>query len=505
MKTILDYLERTCSSYPEKIAITDAHSEDSFHMLTERAKKIGSGLISSIKTIGQPIAVFMDKSVACLETMLGILYSGNCYVVLDTKSPGERLGKILDTLLPAAIISDEKACPICKAIVQEREIPVLLYESLKDNHVNDSELTIVYGKIIDTDPMYILFTSGSTGVPKGVVISHRAAVTYTHWVVNTFNISSETIWGSQTPFYFSMSVTDVFSTLMAGATLHIIPKMLFSFPVTLLEFLNEKKINSVYWVPSALNIVANMDALSALKPETLKKILFAGEVMQTKQLNIWRKALPDAFFANLFGPTETTDICTYYVVDRTFSDTESLPIGRACDNCGIMVVTDEGHLASTGEAGEMYVRGSFLADGYYNNPKQTQAAFILNPFNHAYPETVYKTGDLVAYNQRGELMYLSRKDFQIKHMGYRIELGEIETAINGISGIICAACIYDLEKKQIVLFYQGSPDEQYISREATLRLPAYMCPNRVVKLDKMLYNANGKIDRKTLQQICKGE
>ena len=172
-------------------------------------------------------------------------------------------------------------------------------------------------------------------------------------------------------------------------------------------------------------------------PQYLRTVLFAGEVMPVKHLNYWRKFLPDCTYANLFGPTETTDICTFYRVDRIFENDESLPIGKACDNCSVLLLTDDGREALPGEEGELIVRGSFLADGYYNDPEKTAAAFPQNPLNKAYPERVYRTGDIARLNEKGEFIYISRKDFQIKRSGYRIELGEIEAAVGSLDGVMC--------------------------------------------------------------------
>ena len=262
----------------------------------------------------------------------------------------------------------------------------------------------------------------------------------------------------------------------------------------------EKEINTIYWVPSALCIVANLGALAEADLPDLRKVMFAGEVMPMKQLNMWRKKFPDVMFANLYGPTETTDICTYYIVDRKFENTETLPIGKHCNNCDVMIIKDDGTRAGKGEEGELCARGSFLAMGYYNNPEKTNSVFVQNPLNKAYPEIIYKTGDIVKENERGEIIYISRKDFQIKHMGYRIELGEIETAINAIEGIIACACVYDEKNSKIVLFYQGNKlEEKDLLEQAKAKLPNYMCPNEIHCIDRMPYNANGKIDRKELK------
>ena len=499
-KNILDCLERTEKTYSNKLAFVDNKREITYKELLENSKRIGTYLSTNEKN--QPIAIFIDKTVSCLETMFGVLYSGNFYTVIDTKSPMERINLILNTLEPIKIITDSKNLSKLKSFGIEDNI--CLYEDMLNEKIDEKMLNQVRRKMIDTDPMYILFTSGSTGVPKGTVIAHKSVISYSNWVKETFNITSDTIWGSQTPFYFSMSITDVFSTILSGATLYIIPKMYFSFPIKLLEFINEKKINTIYWVPSALCIVANFTALDEVELPTLKKVLFAGEVMPVKQLNMWIDKLPNTMFANLFGPTETTDICTYYIVDRKFNNNENLPIGHACNNCDVIVVKEDGTEAKNGEEGELCARGSFLALGYYNNPEKTASVFVQNPLNKNYSEIVYKTGDIVKYNERGELIYLSRKDFQIKHMGYRIELGEIETAVNNIDGIIICACVYDTENSKIVLFYQGDEiEENELLEQVKNKVPAYMCPNQIIKLPRIPYNANGKIDRVNLKNMLK--
>lgn len=494
-------LERSAERFPDKNIFRDEKTDMTYTEFLNTAKSIGT-FIAKYKIIKKPIAVIAERSVGNLAAMFGVLYSGNFYTVIDSEMPTERVKAIFDTLNPAAVVVTEDCRPKLKGL--DFCGKTVYYEQAVLCSGDSGLLEKIRQKTIDTDPAYALFTSGSTGVPKGAVVSHKSVLSYVKWYADTFKIDENTVFGSQTPFYFSMSVSDVFSCVYAGAELNIIPKMLFSFPMKLLEFLNERRVNTIYWVPSALCIIANWKVLDYGELKYIKKVLFAGEVMPTRQLNYWISKLPDAIFANLFGPTETTDICTYYIVDRKFEDGETLPIGRACDNCDVFVVREDGKEAEIGEEGELYARGSFLAMGYYNNPERTAAAFVQNPLNTAYPETVYKTGDLVKYNEKGELIYISRIDFQIKHMGYRIELGEIEAAASATDGVTACAAVYDAAEDKIILVYEGKKREiTDILSDLSARLPEYMMPQTVKRIKAMPHNANGKIDRKLLSRTYK--
>lgn len=495
------WLDETAEKFSDKVAVEDAAGKITYKEYRNKSLALAREIITHNNgTIKRPVVVYLEKSKEVLVSFVGVAYSGCFYSPIDTDMPQSRVDKILEVLAPEVVITSNDL----KANFEKFNFhgSFIIYEDvpcLRD----DEEFVIPYTrKIIDTDLLYVLFTSGSTGVPKGVSICHRSVIDYTDWVTGTFNISPDDIFGNQAPFYFDNSILDIYSCMKTGATLNIIPKRLFFQPVPLLEYIRDNNINTIFWVPSALIVVSKLKAFRNVDlTKVLKRVLFCGEVMPNKQLNIWRRFLPDVTYANLYGPTEITDACTYYIVNREFSDDESLPIGIPMSNTDILVLNDDNRPVVGDEVGELCVRGTSLAMGYYNNPEKTREAFVQNPINKAVPEVIYRTGDLVKYNEYGELIYLSRKDFQIKHLGHRIELGEIETAVSSLEEVTLNCCLYDERRQQIVLFVDVDIDRASIKERIENLVPEYMIPGRVIYIENMPINANGKIDRVKLKEL----
>ncbi|MCM1121763.1 MAG: amino acid adenylation domain-containing protein [Eubacterium sp.] len=499
MKANVTYwLDESAARLPDKIAFADERKSVTFAQLRAQAMALATQMLE-MGLFQKPVVIYLEKGVDVLVSFMGAAYGCNFYSPIDIDMPASRVNKILEVLQPSLVITTAELCKTFADYAYAGEY--LIFEEAVCAPVDEQIVEAARCRGIDTDLLYVLFTSGSTGIPKGVTINHRSVIDYIDWVTETFDITEEDSFGNQAPFYFDNSILDIYSTIKSGATTYIIPKNLFAQPVLLLEYLKEKKINTIFWVPSALIVVAKLKAFRNVDlSDTLHRVLFCGEVMPNKQLNTWRQYLPDVLYANLYGPTEITDACTYYIVDREFADDEPLPIGIPMANTDILVLNEKDELAKDDEIGELCVRGTSLSMGYYNNPEKTKEAFVQNPLNPAVPETIYRTGDLVKYNEYGEIVYLSRKDFQIKHMGHRIELGEIETAVSSLGEIALCCCLYDEKRQKIVLFIEEELEKAYINEQLSGLVPEYMLPGKVISLAKMPINANGKIDRVKLKE-----
>lgn len=494
---ILEYLDNIVKIYPERIAYANETTELSFRSVYDNARAIGSFLHNEGK-YKEPVVVFMKKHPDMIVAFLGVVYGGCFYVPIDEEMPRHRIELIFQNLNPRAVICDDTTIESVNNFKFDGS--VYRYKDMIKYPVNEDALNYIRGRSIDTDPIYIVFTSGSTGKPKGVVACHRSVIDYIETLTEVLEISEDTVFGNQTPLYVDACLKEIFPTLKYGAKTYIIPKELFMFPIKLVEFLNRYRINTICWVVPALTLISGLGAFDKVVPEHLHTIAFGSEVFPIKQFNIWKKTLPNARFINLYGPTEATGMSCYYVVDREFALDEAIPIGRPFRNTEILLLDDNDKPVKPGEQGEICIRGTSLTLGYYNDFEKTAEVFVQNPLNKAYPELIYRTGDIGKINERGELVFVSRKDYQIKHMGHRIELGEIEMVINQMEGIQSASCIFDDDKKKIILYYVGNVSKADVVNYCKEKLPRYMIPNLVEKLDFMPLTPNGKINRLALKE-----
>ncbi|WP_306598488.1 amino acid adenylation domain-containing protein [Geothrix sp. 21YS21S-2] len=500
---LLDYFwNGALRTHPAKVAIEDNGTATSFQELRQHALRCAAAIQARTGSLNEAIAVLLPKGTATIVADLGILCSGNCYTNLDVKSPAQRIRNVVENVGPALLITSRDLAEAAAGlgVAPDR---LLFVEDFPGAAYDAEAILCRLEKVIDTDPACIINTSGSTGTPKSVVLNHRSIIDFMDWLFGRFGFGPEERIGSLSPFHFDIYTLELWYTLAKGSTFVIIPEQHGIFPTRLVEFLASERISFLFWVPTVMVNISNQDTFAAAKPKALRNVLFAGEVFPTRHFNYWRRHFPEALFVNLYGPIEITVDCTYYAVDREFADEDPLPIGFPCRNTDILILDEDGRPAPPGTQGELCVRGTSLAMGYWNDPEKTRKAFVQNPLNTRYPELIYRTGDLVHLNAAGEILFDGRKDFQVKHLGYRIELGEIEhVLVNSVEDIANACVLYDRDRKEIVLVFESArqvtPAE--IRKRLQQVLPKYMLPTVFHQVEAMVRNPNGKIDRKRLQE-----
>ena len=492
MKNVLELLQKAVERHPQKTAIVDKYREVTFAELDQKARKIGVAICKQ-GIVNAPIGVIASRDADTVIYFLGALFSGNFYVPIDPGMPLEKKRLILEDADIHVIVGKKEKRHLLDAISFNG-----VYLSIDDMCDEMAPMP----NTGDNDPAYMVYTSGSTGRPKGVLKSHKSLLSFVEAYAGTFDFSPDEIIGNQTPFCFDASAKDIYVMLYLGCTLDILPTTLFTLPPDLIDYLNEHRISFVSWVPTALSLVAQLNPFSYVKPTTLKKVFFVGEVMPMKHLNKWRQALPDIQYVNLYGQSELAGICCYYEVEGIFADTDTLPIGKPLSNCDMYLLNGEQIITEADQIGELYICSDAIALEYFHDIDKTNASFVYRDFGNGLVRC-FKTGDLAQYDDRGNLIFASRTDLQIKHMGHRIELGEIETLAGALREVHRCCCVYDSDKRKIVLFCELAQGIQMksieIKRLLREKLSDYMLPGKVIVVEKLPLNANGKIDRQQLK------
>ena len=494
MKNVLKYLERFASERPDHKAISLADEGYTFAELKEVSSRLGAR-IKECGIKGRPIGVLADRNANTIMYFMAVLYSGNYYVPIDPDMPDNKKQAIIDDADLKIILGDEALEEKIERISFSGD-----YLSVKDCADTACDMP---ENTEDLDPLYMVYTSGSTGKPKGVLKSHGAQISFIEHYRHTFGFTGDEIIGNQTPFFFDASAKDIYLMLCTGASMEIIPTQKFALPPELIDYMNVKKISFASWVPTAISIVAQLNPFSMMKPEYLKRLFFVGEVMPMKHLNKWRKALPDIQYVNLYGSSEMAGICCYYEVKDKFEDNQILPIGKPLEGAHVYLLDERGVITEPDKVGEIYLVSDTLALEYYHDPEKTAAAFMIKDFGNG-PQRCYRTGDLASFDREGNLIFAARTDSQIKHMGHRIELGEIEAIAGALPEIDRCCCLYNGEKRRIVLFCELQKDCEstgvQIKSLLKKHLSAYMVPGKVIVMDHLPLNANGKINRQELRE-----
>lgn len=513
-KTILDIFENTAVIHGKRLAVKDPVRELTYGELFEQAQRmaaeVGEVLYpeedAEVET-GFPIAILAEKSCSELAAVLASIYAGSFYVCINPEQTESRISSILNVLEPRLVIVEDKQKEKLSQAGYEGKTLSLnsLVEKAEQGETSEAammKLMKIRRKITSNDPLYGIFTSGSTGTPKCVLVEQQSVMDFIRHFVEIFEFTEEDVIGNQAPFDFDVSVKDIYSAWMTGASLLLIPREYFSTPPRLLDYICDNHVTNLTWAVSALCIISGLKGFGYRVPTELKRVMFSGEVMPIKQLTIWQENLPETKFVNLYGPSEITCNCTYFPVERRYGKEEKLPLGKVFPGRTVVLLDEEDRpVKAAGVPGEICVMGESLAREYYHNPDQTAKHFVMYTDDDGSTGRMYRTGDLAVLDEAGEMIFAGRKDFQIKHMGHRIELEEIELQMNALEGVRQSCCSYDAKRSRLSAYYTGDAVASEVHRQLKEKLPAYMVPWKFHHVKEFRLNKNGKIDRKVLTEL----
>jgi amino acid adenylation domain-containing protein len=502
-------LDASAERYPDKPAIHARGRSLTYAALRARASQLGHLLRERGVQRGDRVGILFPKAVESVIAMLGVLEAGAVYVPLDPHAPARRTTGIAENCgLRALITTAERLAALPPLAVET--VVLVSGEARGEGQVPwaalDAFPTSPPPRVgIESDLAYILYTSGSTGQPKGVMLTHRNALTFVDWCAATFDVRPDDQLSNHAPLHFDLSVFDVYNTLEAGATVSMIPEEVAVFPGRLAALIEERGITVWYSVPSALVYLLLHGELGARRLDRLRLVLFAGEVFPMKYLRQLADLLPGAALYNLYGPTET-NVCTCHRVDRfRLAGQERLPIGRACANTETLALDADLRPVGPGETGELYVRGPSVTPGYWGDPDKTRRALVPNPLQPQLGERLYRTGDLVTADEHGEYLFLGRRDSQVKSRGYRIELGDVEAALYAHPAVAEAAVIAvpDVELGSRLRGFVALRSGEALTAGALQThcaglVPRYMVPESIAVRTSLPKTSTGKTDRTQL-------
>jgi amino acid adenylation domain-containing protein len=514
-------LTQSAAREPEREAAVFQDQRLTYAELDARSTRLARLLAAQGVRRGDRVGLYLQKSLPSIVGIYAILKLGAAYVPIDPGAPTPRMGYILRNCgVRCLITSSDRLGRLRQAFATDNPLETLVladWDASREANGPAGARLVPWGAAdgesaeplpldaIDTDLAYILYTSGSTGEPKGVMLSHRNALTFVDWAAARFAVTPGDRLSNHAPLHFDLSILDLFVAAHAGATLVLIPADTALFPRPLAQLIQDAGITIWYSVPSALILMLTHLELATLDLSRLRLILFAGEVFPVKYLRQLHQAVPHAALFNLYGPTET-NVCTYYEVQDVPADrTEPFPIGRACENTEVFAVNEAGARCAVGEVGELYARGSTVMRGYWGRPEDTARALAQNPLQAHFRDPAYRTGDLVKLDANGDYLFLGRRDNQIKSRGFRIELGEIETALYNHPGVREAAAVAIPDEvignriqAFVALDEAAAVAASELERHCKQALPHYMVPEQIALRPALPKTSTGKIDRRAL-------
>lgn len=518
---LYDPVTKHARRQPDAIAVVEADKRITYAELEQRSNQLARSLAASGCKPGDRVCFPIPKSINAAVAVIGILKAGCIYTPLDVSSPSVRLARIIDSCEPKVLLSTTAHLNVLKdAVADFDQAPVVgvvdsdnVPEWAGAGSFNESEIAAESSDhfSVHANPdstAYILFTSGSTGVPKGVPISHSNVTSFVDWANGYFDVGTADRLSGHTSLHFDLSVYDLFGAISAGAELHLVPPEASLLPTTTADFIRTSELSQWFSVPSVLNYMYKFDVVKQDDFPALKRILWCGEVLPTPALIYLMERLPHVTFANLYGPTETTIASSYYTVPSIpSSPAEQVPIGVSCGGESLFILDEKLKQVGNGETAELYIGGVGLSTGYWRDDAKTREAFLTAPPELG-TDRIYKTGDLAYSGEDGLIHFVGRSDTQIKSRGYRIELGEIGTALNGIQSLIESAVVAvesdGFEGTAICCAYVPSENSEIepsdISDSLRSLIPDYMVPTKWKRYDRLPKNSSGKIDRVALKK-----
>ena len=499
----LEHLEETARRLPDKTAFYDDRESMSFRQLMKLAQQIGSRLAEATGP-RKPVALLMDaRSIRNLPAIYGTLYAGCAYAPLDITMPPERLKLLLDLMQPSVVLADEKGRSALEACGQP-EMPLVALEDAEKAEIDKGKLRAIRRQASVFDPMSVLYTSGSTGIPKGSVQTHFSYLHWTEATISVYGLTENVVFGNQSPFFYANSVLEVITPVALGATVYLLPSAALTFPKKMIDSLRNNHVTLLCMTPSSFISIVKGNVLAPGCLPELKWGIMSGEPMPWEPLKVWMDATPGANWWHFYGSTEMFSVAVGKV-DANHHSGDRLPVGKPYSLTHILFIDENGEEAEPGKPGEMYVCSPWTATNYYRDPERTEASWITDPLGRGWSERFFRGGDLGYLREDGQLMVLGRRDSQIKHMGYRMEIGEVEAALQGLQGLQEECVLFDSGKDLLWCFFTGEPDEKEIRAGLKEKLARYMIPDRFVKLEEMPHTSSMKTDRMALKSLMNEE
>lgn len=494
---IIEYLIKTKEKYPDKVAFIEEDRKITFNDLYNLSKGVATFFIKN-GIYKKMIFISLSSKIDTIIVFLAVIMSKNIYVPIELNVSSELKEKELRKIGKDILIIDKKS-------YTEKKDNIYEYNNIVNTKCEEDAINSIIPTIKDEDTMYVIYTSGSTYVPKGVEGVHGNVVSYINELTKELKIDENTVFGEQSPLIYDAPMKEIYGTIVKGATTIFIPKKYFSYPSMLIDYMNDKKINTILWVSSSLSIIERLNAFKNKYPLYLKLVCFGSENLSIKTLNYWRKHIKNARFFNLYGPTECTGMSTFYEVKEDFA-MDRIPIGKPFSDTKVWILDKNKKEVRNEELGEIYIGGKGVTKGYFKNKEKTEEVFLDNIDNLYYDKKlyqgrVYKTGDIGYRNSDNNLIFIGRIDNEIKYMGHKVCLEELDREILTLKNIKNAVNIYDDKNNKIILIYDGEIEEKELKNSLIQIIPKYMLPKRIIKVNYFPKKENGKIDRKEALKI----